>query len=572
MQHKRHQYILSGIRNKLQQNNLTTARADKSKAMVIINKNTLQEKIDQFITSNHIPQLIGDPTKQFQTDVKEAIKTCNLIIPPNHQKFLTQMKPAAPELNAYIKTHKPNHPIRPVINNIKAPAYKTARYLNKTINNHITLPNTYSIRNTADIAAELILLQLNKQHRLMTLDIKDLYVNITLPSIMNSTDYWFRTQNQPKTIINQTLQLIQTVLQQNYFHTNGQYYRPNKGIAMGSPLSSTAAEIVLQHIEHLLIKHWLETQEILYYKRYVDDILIIYDSAKLDPTQVTDFFNHYNPDLHFTSTHENDNCINYLDLTITRATQSLQLGIYRKPTNTDTTISYNSTHPIQHKLAAYRYYISRMVTLPITHTEKEKEWNIIQSLAMSNSIPPDTLYKLRRQIQQKSHKTNIQTTNPKARVTFTFSSPIIYKITNLFRKTDLQIAYRPTNTINKILKPPIQVNPLTQSGIYKISCASCDRAYVGQSGRAIRTRYNEHIPYIRNNNPESAFSQHILNTSHNIGPSSQTLQLLKSCPKGKLMNSWEKFYIQQFKQQSKLVSEQYQPDPNPLYTLSYHPT
>jgi hypothetical protein len=357
MQHKRHQYILSGIRDKLQENNLTTARADKSKAMAI-----------------------------------------------------------------------------------KAPAYKTARYLNKTINNYITLPNTYSTRNTADVAAELILLHLNEQHRLMTLDIKDLYVNITLPSIMNSTYHWFRNQNQPKTIIDQILQLMQTVLQQNYFHTNGHYYRPNKGIAMGSPLSSTASEIVLQHIEHLLIKHWLETKEILYYKRYVDDILIIYDSAKLNPDQVTDSFNHYNPDLHFTSTHENNNCINYLDLTITRAAHSLQLGIYRKPTNTDTTINYNSTHPIQHKLAAYRYYISRMVTLPISHTEKEKEWNIIQNIASSNSIPPDTPYKLRRQIQQKSHKTSIQTINPNAWVTFTFSSPIIYKVTNLFRKTDLKIA------------------------------------------------------------------------------------------------------------------------------------
>jgi hypothetical protein len=92
--------------------------------------------------------------------------------------------------------------------------------------------------------------------------------------------------------------------------------------------------------------------------------------------------------------------------------------------------------------------------------------------------------------------------------------------------------------------------------------------YVGQSDRAIRTRFNEHIRYIRNNNPESAFAQHILNTGHNIGPSSQTLQLLKQCPKGKIMNCWEKFYIQQFKQSSKLVPEQSTPEQNPLYTVS----
>jgi len=43
------------------------------------------------------------------------------------------------------------------------------------------------------------------------------------------------------------------------------------GIAMGSTVSGTLAEIYLQHIE-LYIKHWMST-EITYSKRYVDDII-----------------------------------------------------------------------------------------------------------------------------------------------------------------------------------------------------------------------------------------------------------------------------------------------------------
>jgi hypothetical protein len=37
----------------------------------------------------------------------------------------------APTLNALVKTHKENAPIRPVINNTRAPSYKLAKYLNK---------------------------------------------------------------------------------------------------------------------------------------------------------------------------------------------------------------------------------------------------------------------------------------------------------------------------------------------------------------------------------------------------------------------------------------------------------
>jgi hypothetical protein len=55
--------------------------------------------------------------------------------------------------------------------------------------------------------------------------------------------------------------------------------------------------------------------------------------------------------------------------------------------------------------------------------------------------------------------------------------------------------------------------------------------YVGQPGCEIGTRYKDNIHYIRNNNPESAYSQHILNQGHAFGPAIETLQLLKHCQK-----------------------------------------
>jgi hypothetical protein len=51
---------------------------------------------------------------------------------------------------------------------------------------------------------------------------------------------------------------------------------------MGSPLSSTLAEIYLQYLEETYMKHRLENKKITYYKRYVDDIIIIFDKNKID--------------------------------------------------------------------------------------------------------------------------------------------------------------------------------------------------------------------------------------------------------------------------------------------------
>ena len=49
-------------------------------------------------------------------------------------KFLTQKNPQPPKLKAQIKLHKPGNPMRPVINNIRAPSYKIAKHLPDVLN------------------------------------------------------------------------------------------------------------------------------------------------------------------------------------------------------------------------------------------------------------------------------------------------------------------------------------------------------------------------------------------------------------------------------------------------------
>jgi len=61
-----------------------------------------------------------------------------------------------------------------------------------------------------------------------------------------------------------------------------------------------------------------------------------------------------------------NNFINYLYISIHRKTNNIDLGIYSKPTHTDVNTQFSSTHPLEHKLAAFNVYINRMLTLPIT--------------------------------------------------------------------------------------------------------------------------------------------------------------------------------------------------------------
>jgi len=88
--------------------------------------------------------------------------------------------------------------------------------------------------------------------------------------------------NSSNAIREQVLHLLKVILKPNYFQYNNKFFQPENGIAMGSPISSIMAEIYLQFFEELYIKQWLESREIIYYKRYVDDILIIFDQNKTD--------------------------------------------------------------------------------------------------------------------------------------------------------------------------------------------------------------------------------------------------------------------------------------------------
>jgi len=47
----------------------------------------------------------------------------------------------------------------------------------------------------------------------------------------------------------QILYLLNVILKRNYFQYNNQFFQPEKGIAMGSPISITIAKIYSQFLE-----------------------------------------------------------------------------------------------------------------------------------------------------------------------------------------------------------------------------------------------------------------------------------------------------------------------------------
>jgi hypothetical protein len=151
-----------------------------------------------------------------------------------------------------------------------------------------------------------------------------------------------------------------------------QIFQPQKGVAMGSPISGTMAEVFLQKLENKHVKHLLDTNDIIFYTEYVDDILMIYDATRTNPSNIIQYTGTTHSNTRLEPTSETNSSNSFLDLMITRMPNNLEIGTFRKPTATDTTINYLSNHPLEHKMAPYRFLIERMLILPLEEKEQQK--------------------------------------------------------------------------------------------------------------------------------------------------------------------------------------------------------
>ena len=137
---------------------------------------------------------------------------------------------------------------------------------------------------------------------------------------------------------------------------------------------------------------------------------------------------------------------------------------------------FTSNHPLEHELAAYIFYINRLLSAPITEQEKQHEWNTICTMAKNNGFPLQLIHNLKNKLTHMQHNTNRPTFITKKKwVTFKYHSTLIHKVTNLFINTNLHIAFRTSNTILHDLHHQPPQNKHNANGIYRLQCTTCKK-------------------------------------------------------------------------------------------------
>lgn len=559
------------LQQKIDNNDLIVTKADKGNSIVILNKDEYINKVQDIIHSDDFIPLRSDPTTRYNTEVKNNINHCKFLFPNDYSsRLITPMNPQAPVLYGLPKIHKDNVPVRPVVSYIGCPAYELAKKLNDIIKEKSSFYPKYSIQNTADLIAKIRDVILPPNSIFLSLDVDSLFTNVPYQETLKILSNILERRRIHPGEANEIVHLTNICMQQNYFKFNGGYYKQKEGLAMGSPLSPLMAEIFMDNFEN---RYFTGNNNILYYYRYVDDILICWTGTRQELESFYSFVNNLHPKIKFKLEVEVDNSINFLDLTITREHCRHNFQIYRKPTHTDVVIPAASCHPWQHKLAAFHSYINRLLTVPLSNESYMKELNTIYNIAVANGYDRRMIDKL---VKTKINKqmAKLLYAVPRERVVHTYRSSMIYvgkiseKISKILRNNDVHVAFRTTNTVRRAIcngKEKTEVG--RKSGVYRLTCDECNSVYVGQTGRCFETRYKEHISAYRNARPErSHFAEHLLDTGHQLSDG-HSYEVLHTCNKSLRLNVLEQLEIIKHNVDGAILNDQINVSSSPLLRI-----
>uniref|UniRef100_A0A6B0VDL0 Putative reverse transcriptase n=1 Tax=Ixodes ricinus TaxID=34613 RepID=A0A6B0VDL0_IXORI len=156
--------------------------------------------------------------------------------------------------------------------------------------------------------------------------------------------------------------LLRFCLNQCFFAFRGEVYHQVNGCPMGSPVSVTAANLVMEYIEEKVFGEIVFP--VKFYRRYVDDTFVI-----LDKNFVDDFhqcLNSVHPAIKFTYEPEQNNMLSFLDVCVIRTDEPnnrMETKVYRKPCDSGNFLDFLSHHPVQHKKSVVRTFVHRSNTV-----------------------------------------------------------------------------------------------------------------------------------------------------------------------------------------------------------------
>ena len=166
------------------------------------------------------------------------------------------------------------------------------------------------------------------------------------------------------------------------FSFNNIMDRQIDGIAMGSPLDPSLANIFVRYYKALLFKR---VNKSLMYYQYVDDNFAAFNNQD----EHNEFLSHpiaLHPSFCFTFEKECNQTLPFLDVLVEKNDHKFVTSIYRKPTFTGQYICWNSFCPIKRKINLFLTLVHRALVI-CSESTLQNELSNICTILLNNVYP-----------------------------------------------------------------------------------------------------------------------------------------------------------------------------------------
>ena len=416
-------------------------------------------------------------------------------------KIYSRIRPTGsqrPRMYGLPKIHKQDVPLRPILSMTGSAQHQLAQWLTSVIDPVLSLYSTYCISDSFTFADKVKTFNFPPSVFLCSYDVCSLFTNVPLAETIEICanalyDGELTPPPFPRAVF---VELMQTATSSVEFSFNNIMHRQIDGVAMGSPLGPSLANIFVGYYKALLFKR---VNKPLMYYRYVDDTFTVFN----DEDECNEFFSHLNslhPSLRFTFEKECNRTLPFLDVLVEKNDHEFVTSIYRKPTFTGQYIRWNSFCPMKRKTNLISTLVHRALVI-CSKSTLENELSNIRSILINNGYPEAIINTvITKKINQFCRPTQF---GPKkcpvylhlpwlGNVSMRYEMQIKTAVKRCYFAVEPCIVYT-TRQLLPVAKKDVLPAFHQSNIVYQFLC-HCDSRYAGRMSQRLQQRIKQHVP------------------------------------------------------------------------------